>query len=324
LMGAAEAIATERAQPGPYCLNCGARLAGPYCSACGQKARVHRSLGAFFADFAAGLLNFEGKFWRTLPMLTFRPGELTRRYAEGQRARFISPVALYLFTVFLMFAVLNFTGAMGSMMIRSELTEATEREQRTLRQLEARVQAEEASGTDVSKVRLEIDRRRSDLEELQKLRSGGPSSNLDDLQGAPAWVREAIRRVEADPQLAVIKVQEAASQYSWLLIPLSLPVLRLLFPLRRRRMYDHTIFVTYSLSFMMLLIIAAGLLVMSGGSLAAPWLILIPPLHMYRQLKDAYDLSRGGALVRTFLLVMASIAVLILWTVIVVALGALS
>src|SRR5262245_40194325 len=96
------------------CLNCGATLTGPYCSACGQKAHVHRSLRAFMGDFVAGLMNFEGKFWRTLPMLALHPGEMTRRYIDGERARFISPIALYLFTVFAMFAVLNFTGALDA------------------------------------------------------------------------------------------------------------------------------------------------------------------------------------------------------------------
>ena len=95
------------------CLNCGTKLRGPYCSACGQKAHVHRSVRAFFHDFLQGLFNFEGKIWRTLPMLAWKPGVMTRRYIAGERARFISPVALYLFTVFAMFAVLNFTGALA-------------------------------------------------------------------------------------------------------------------------------------------------------------------------------------------------------------------
>ena len=86
------------------CLNCRAPLTGPFCSACGQKAHVHRSMRAFFQDFVQGLFNFEGKIWRTLPMLAWRPGEMTRRYIAGERARFISPIALYLFSVFLMFA----------------------------------------------------------------------------------------------------------------------------------------------------------------------------------------------------------------------------
>ena len=87
------------------CLNCGTALIGPYCSACGQKAHIHRSVRAFFADFIQGAFNFEGKMWRTLPMLVWCPGIMTRRYIAGERARFVSPVALYLFTVFAMFAV---------------------------------------------------------------------------------------------------------------------------------------------------------------------------------------------------------------------------
>jgi hypothetical protein len=51
------------------------------------------------------VFHFEGKIFRTLPMLVFRPGALTRRYIAGERARFVSPLALFLFTVFAMFAV---------------------------------------------------------------------------------------------------------------------------------------------------------------------------------------------------------------------------
>jgi hypothetical protein len=71
------------------CLNCGTKLIGPFCSACGQKAHVHRSVRAFFQDFVQGLFNFEGKIWRTLPMLAWCPGDMTRRYIAGERARFI-------------------------------------------------------------------------------------------------------------------------------------------------------------------------------------------------------------------------------------------
>ena len=79
------------------CLNCGAALTGDYCHACGQHAHVHRTVSAFFHDLMHGVLHFEGKIWRTLPLLVVRPGELTWRYIEGQRARFVSPIALFLF-----------------------------------------------------------------------------------------------------------------------------------------------------------------------------------------------------------------------------------
>ncbi len=89
------------------CLNCGAFLTGPYCTACGQKAHVHRTLAGFGHDLLHGVFHFDGKIWRTLPMLAWRPGELTRRYIHGERAKFVSPLALFLFTVFFTFAVFN-------------------------------------------------------------------------------------------------------------------------------------------------------------------------------------------------------------------------
>src|SRR5262245_18517156 len=92
------------------CLNCGAVLTGPYCNQCGQKGHVDRTLSGFGHDLLHGVFHFEGKIWRTLPMLAWRPGELTRRYIEGERASFVSPIAIFLFSVFLMFAVFSSIG----------------------------------------------------------------------------------------------------------------------------------------------------------------------------------------------------------------------
>jgi hypothetical protein len=96
---------------GGACLNCGAQLSGPYCVQCGQHAHVHRTLAAIWHDILHSVLHFDGKFWRTLPLLALRPGELTRRYIAGERAKFVSPMALFLFSIFLMFAVFSFIGS---------------------------------------------------------------------------------------------------------------------------------------------------------------------------------------------------------------------
>src|SRR5687768_7234608 len=77
------------------CLNCGAPLAGEFCHACGQKAHVHRTLSAFGHDIAHSVMHFDGKLWRTLPLLAWHPGDLTRRYIHGERASFVSPMALF-------------------------------------------------------------------------------------------------------------------------------------------------------------------------------------------------------------------------------------
>jgi hypothetical protein len=84
---------------GKVCQNCGAVLTGPYCGACGQKADVHRTLAAFGHDFAHSVFHFDGKIWRTLPLLAWKPGELTRRYVHGERVKFVSPFALFLFSM---------------------------------------------------------------------------------------------------------------------------------------------------------------------------------------------------------------------------------
>ncbi|VAV92280.1 hypothetical protein MNBD_ALPHA04-1955 [hydrothermal vent metagenome] len=97
--------------PSGQCLNCNSQVAGNYCTNCGQPLHVHRSIGALWHDILHGVLHFEGKFWRTIPLLAWKPGDLTRRYVRGERARFISPMALFLFSIFLMFAVFSFLGS---------------------------------------------------------------------------------------------------------------------------------------------------------------------------------------------------------------------
>lgn len=289
------------------CLNCGTPLKGPYCAACGQKAHVHRSLTGFFQDMVQGLFNFEGKIWRTLPMLAWRPGELTRRYIAGERARFISPVALYLFSVFLMFAVLNFTGALDpdATTINAGVETALREERKDLARLEGRRKEAVASGKEFAELDRRIANTREDITQLEKVQKGEiveTSAPAND--ETPPWLRNVVKRSQENPELMVAGVQEAASKYSWMMIPISVPFLWLLFPLRRRyRLYDHTVFVTYSLSFMMMLAIAAGLLVAAGAVALASFLFFVPPIHMYRQLKGAYNLSKTGALLRTVALV---------------------
>ena len=157
---------------------------------------------------------------------------------------------------------------------------------------------------------------------MEKVRNGGFTTKAGVNDEAPAWVRDVVEKAQKNPELVVTKVQDAASKFSWLLIPLSLPFLWLLFPFSRRyRLYDHTVFVTYSLSFMMILVIAGGLLVAAGASGTAGLLFLVPPFHMYRQLKGAYQLGRFGALWRTIALTVFAFVAVSLFVVLLVALG---
>jgi hypothetical protein len=288
------------------CLNCGTPLSGPFCAACGQKAHVHRSLRGFLTDMVQGLFNFDGKLWRTLPMLAWRPGELTRRYIAGERARFISPVALYLFTVFAMFAVFNLNGGFGDMPTSAK--EEIQKEIRLSQEKLTRLEQQRAEIKDPSETKAKLDEKisdlKSDIKGMENAQRGEfKNAAVETSEDLPDWMDDTIGEAAEDPKLAAYKVQDAASKFSWLLIPLSVPFLWLLFPFSRKyRLYDHTVFVTYSLSFMMMLVIAAGALVAVGSTALASFLFFVPPFHMYRQLKGAYQLGRFSAILRTIAL----------------------
>ena len=309
-----------------FCLNCGTKLSGAYCFACGQKAHVHRSVRGFFQDFIAGLFNFEGKIWRTLPMLAWCPGLMTRRYIAGERARFISPVALYLFTVFAMFAVLNLTGELTSTSknfqdgLKTEIAD----DQARIAKLQIQRKQAAATGKDLAELDRKIAKRMEDIKDNQRLLSGQPPVQADLDDDTPGWVRPFVRNLQDNPQLVSMKVQDAASKYSWLLIPISVPFMWLLFPLRRKyNTYDHMVFVTYSLSFMMMLVIVAGALAAVGLSGRAGLLFFVPPFHMYRHLKQSYELGRFSAVMRTMALVTFAFIAVGLFAAAAVAIGAM-
>jgi hypothetical protein len=83
--------------PAGNCANCGTPLTGAYCHACGQSAHIHRSLLHMAEELLHGLLHFGNQSWRTIPALIFKPGQLTRNYIQGQRTRYVSPLALFRF-----------------------------------------------------------------------------------------------------------------------------------------------------------------------------------------------------------------------------------
>jgi len=92
------------------------------------------------------------------------------------------------------------------------------------------------------------------------------------------------------------------------------------------RLYDHAVFVTYSIAFMLLLAVIVSLFSAAGvgTGLIVTTCLLVPPLHMYRQLRGAYRLSRWSAMLRLFLLAIACTIVLVLFFVVLLIAGAFS
>lgn len=314
------------------CLNCGAGLEGEFCHRCGQSAHVHRTLSAWWHDLSHGVLHLEGKTWRTLPMLAFRPGELTRRYIGGQRARFVSPLAMFLFSVFLMFAVFSL---LGGAVVGGDPTGVDTGFAEEIRAAEAdvaRLEREQAAADPATAARLgrQIESEREDLALMRRVREGQiDPARMTISEELPSWLRTAIRKAAENPSLLFYKVQANAYKFSWALIPISVPFLWLLFLHRRRYreygVYDHVVFVTYSIAFMSLLLVLLVLLraIGLGNNVLVLGMMLIAPVHIYRQLRGSYGLSRGSALWRTAALLFFAVAALSLFLGLLLALGLL-
>ena len=111
-----------------------------------------------------------------------------------------------------------------------------------------------------------------------------------------------------------------------MLIPLSVPFLWLvLFWKRRFGLYDHVVFVTYSISFLTLLLVALAISqpLLHIGSDAILAVLVLQPVHMYRQLRGAYALSRFGAGWRTLFLLASALIATIIFFLLLLALGLL-
>ena len=356
---AAQAIEGEAGAKGKghpaTCANCHAPLHGRFCHSCGQTAHVHRSIWHMLEEGLHGVLHFDSKMWRTLPLLVARPGLLTRRYIDGQRVRFVTPLALFLFTIFLMFFVLSFVSG-------NTVNEASPQEQQDAR-AELQKEVDEAKA-DVAKLEAALasakdDEERTDVnDELESARQDQLTAEAvlsvfektaaaaNDPKKATVMTGEemkalgslkfgdtnlnvkapgALKHVAENPELAFYKFKNTAYKFSFMLIPISLPFLWLMFFWKRDvTTYDHMVFSMYSLSFMSLLFVLMALLGMTEfTSRFVGYLAFVPPIHMFAQLKETYRLKFFSALWRTFALLFSAGTVFVLFLVTVAAIASM-
>lgn len=322
------------------CANCQAPLGGAFCQACGQSAHIHRSLLHLAEEVVHGILHFDAKGLKTIPLLVAFPGRLTRRYIDGQRKNYVSPLALFLFMVFLSFFVASFGG--GQHLTRDaniaslgkRVDGAKLRVERNELKLDEARKAD-AGVADVEKA-LAVSRKLHHEAEQRLLYAMSPEkANTKETEEVvlrePGWgdktiarivssppnpnatfpeLEKTVRHAAENPELAFYKLKNTTYKFSFLLIPISLPFLWLMFFWKRGvTMYDHAVFVLYSLCFMSLLfVVLIPLSILGQGWLIGLLVCVAPPLHMFLQLRGTYGLSKWGALWRTcMLLVMASI-----------------
>ena len=368
----AGAIEKPTGQAGDHhttCADCGAEVTGKFCSNCGQPAHVHRTLLHLGEELLHGVMHFDGRFWRTLPLLVINPGRLTREWVQGRRTRYVSPLAMFLFTLFVMFFALSFmphpetqSTPLADQIIeqREDVARAEAAVVEAQKQVDAAVagmapadgappafdsgaRAGVAAGA-LATAEGAVIAEKARLARLERERIEGRKDGLtpgswqaqvadvaldmssgDDskVKVSSGWSKAGpikehsfvgtVAKKLKNPDLALYKLQQTMYKFAFLLVPLSIPFLALLFLWRRGfTLYDHGVFVLYSLTFMSLLLMAVVVVATTlkgAGGFAMGAASLIAPVHMFVQLKGAYGLKVLAALWRTFaLLIFCNIA----------------
>ena len=86
---------------GEECLNCGRSLEEEhkFCPNCGQLNSIKKlALGDFFSEFFSGLFAYDSRFIRTMRILLFKPGKISKDYIQGKRMRYVNPYRFFLTT----------------------------------------------------------------------------------------------------------------------------------------------------------------------------------------------------------------------------------
>jgi hypothetical protein len=94
------------------CPNCGNDFdkSFAYCPYCGQaNKKLNLSFKYVVSEFLAASFNVDSKLFITLKLLLLKPAKLTHEFLAGKRAKYISPIRLYLLISLVYFFILTFT-----------------------------------------------------------------------------------------------------------------------------------------------------------------------------------------------------------------------
>jgi hypothetical protein len=96
------------------CPNCGAALStvpghSNFCPSCGQENHdMNVPVSHLLTEVFETIFHFDSKSIRTLWALALKPGFLTSEFMSGRRARYVTPIRLYIFISFVFFLLLSF------------------------------------------------------------------------------------------------------------------------------------------------------------------------------------------------------------------------
>ncbi len=269
------------------CLNCGTRLRGQYCGNCGQRSRNRLiSIWQLLKEAFGDLLELDSRLWKTIIPLLIRPGQLTRDYLEGRRARYMPPFRTYLVLSVIFFVVvffdpqkdLSFFFVPEPPPTAEEIAQKVEAQRLKAEKKQAEVDAAverlkklEAAGKIDGQIRAELEDDRGDL----NIKFGGDDeddaffgdcskASISGDEDFPEWFQkrftdERVKEIcERNNARGIDNFQDAIVDKIpvalIVLLPLMALVLKILYPLSRRYFVEHLLFLVHFHAFFFLIL----------------------------------------------------------------------
>ena len=326
----------------PVCLNCGARLRGQYCGHCGQRSRSRLiSIWQLLREAVGDLFQLDSRLWRTLIPLLIRPGQLTRDYLEGRRARYMPPFRSYL-VLSIVFFLVAFFNPQRTFSVLFEPEPEPSAEETAAAEESAAAREEEIEQTRekiealAGKMPAEVAAEIIDDDDEPNIRFGtgsegsgffGDCDKMDfSTDDAPEWVR---KRFTEERMKQICKRNQARGNEHIagaivdnipialiVLLPAMALVLKLLYPLSRRYFVEHLLFFIHFHAFFFSILILQILFARTMALLAipnvVPLLVLVAtslyiPVYLYKAMRCVYG---QGHIVTIFKYLVLSIAYL--------------
>lgn len=275
-----------------HCRNCGYELSGPFCPKCGQPVKTFmRAVWGLVYEMLDEFFSFDSRAFNTFPPLLLRPGFLTNEYIAGRRARYVSPLRLYLLisiVFFLAFSLLavdeeQFQDVNVDIVEEDNARQTVDVLQKSLVQLERNLQnqdeeSRESTQTTINALRTELETARQRVAENETEQEEA-TTEIQDLWSVFSWNEEELeryariqgQRVANNPERFIDKLLGALPQMMFLLLPLFALLLKLFYVFKKRFYTEHLIVALQSHSFLFLAFLLLLLVSVSTDALAAVW-----------------------------------------------------
>ena len=230
-----------------FCSDCGEQLNASFtfCPRCGQKCidSHNFSFRHLLVESVGDYFHLDGKFFKSLKPLFFKPGFLTNEYLAGKRTRYIQPFKLFLIISVLYFLIVSLSGTFDNREEFSPRENIRNLKSLPVRKNESKTHINFPTGAPISMDSVALISKRIGVKAL--VDSLAPGSGWYTKRFLTSMIRISIKGEE----YFIEKIVHSISKLIFLLIPIAALLLKLIYIRRKRLYFDHLIFALHFHSF---------------------------------------------------------------------------